>query len=210
MERRIMLMNSRSLLLLFSTFTFLIHGAALGQSPASQSTRMKKKNSAHDRPILSPDKTQILNSFALSIYVDETVFSLHSKPEVLARLENRSGKSANLKKLSAISFNLSKYGKDKTDYRSGELFVSYFPLPDRRIKDGETVEFKVDLTMLTWQDSISSASDFRNTKNMAEVVNPGDYYLFMGLELRAENRTKESPRFINIKSNEVLVRWLGR
>jgi len=205
MKIRFGMITLATLVLFFLFVTLYSRTTAFQHLSGDQLQEMNKK---YRNPTEFPRPDGGVNGdyvFILSIEVNETIFDSSKKAIVIAKIKNATGKTVNSKELRYVTFNLSKRGKDAEDIRSSELFTSFFLLCDKQIKNGESFEFDVDLKSLNWKDSLSSAFDFTNTKNMFEAVPSGDYYLFGELLIPAEHSTNEDPRVVSVKSNEVMV-----
>jgi len=145
----------------------------------------------------------------VSISLAETTLSPERKIKVSVRIENKTGKTI-VTGDAQTRFMLSKYGKDSAKCRWDECFSSAAP-PSKVIKNGETVEFEVDLAKLYWNNSISSQYDFRQPPNMFKAVIPGDYSLYMGIGFDdRKTRPDYPPRVIWVTSNEIKVTVEGK
>jgi hypothetical protein len=149
------------------------------------------------------------DNLSLSISANKTTFTPGQKAKVRARVENKTGQILKTDTIS-VSFNLSVYGKDLGKCRFPDCFVSDFAL-GKKIENGGTFEFEVDLTDLYWNNLIASGIDFRRPKNMFKVIPSGDYHLFMAFQFPDEkNSTEGDPRTITITSNEILIKMQGK
>lgn len=209
MRRQIIFSSLATSILLFSALSWPSRGAAV-QLPLGVLPKEREGDFNNLKKTPPPqDKAERADAFGLSIYMNDTVFSSSDGAKVMARIENKTGHSVNLRDLRSVGFNLSKRGKNAKNIRSAELFIAVSSLRDKLIDNYESCEFEVDLTKLKWSDGISSAFDFEGHRKMPEVVPAGDYYLFIDISLPAKNSTKEDPRMTSIRSNEIPVKWLG-
>jgi hypothetical protein len=144
------------------------------------------------------------DAFSLSISAEQDA-AYPYMIKVRGKIENKSGETASL---DGVTFNFRK--KHVTDYGSchrGEcLIAGYAFKSEKSLKQGESIEFEVDLSDLYWTDAISSTIDLRQPKG-APPVGGRNQYLFMALHLPAENSTRDDPRTIIIKSNEILMHF---
>lgn len=141
------------------------------------------------------------DAFTLSISAKQAAGSPF-KIKVRGKIENKSGKKV---KLYGVSFDFrSRY---KTQCTLGDCLSAGYTFQHKKsLKKGESIEFEVDLSDLSWSDPISSTYDFSEPKS-SPPLGRGSYYLFMALHLPAENSTKQDPRTIIIKSNEILMNF---
>lgn len=144
----------------------------------------------------------------LSISLTATTLNLHREIKVKVKVENKTDHTVDLKNHRDVIFKLTKHDKEIGNCHRSECLASTFPLKTNKIiKSGESFDFEADLTSLHWYDEISSAYDFREPENMAEVIQSGSYHLFMSLYLPAENSAKGNSRLVEIKSNKILVKF---
>ena len=148
------------------------------------------------------------DAFRLSISVERAVFDPSGEIKVRCKIENKSGRKISL---SGVDFNLHKYeGGQRCVW--DECFSADYSFPKkRRLKNGEAVEFEVNLGDLYWVNTLSSTYDFTKPepKNLLWVVGKGSYHLTMELYLPADDSTKEDPRSVIFKSNEVWMKKEG-
>src|SRR2546423_1082414 len=90
-----------------------------------------------------------VDAFKLSIYVDQTNFNLSQNAKVRVKIENSSGHGVNLSNLHSVSINLIRYGKSKNFCIRGDCFLASKSLPkNKKLRNGESFEFQIDLTGL--------------------------------------------------------------
>src|SRR5947209_5676428 len=116
------------------------------------------------------------DAFNLSISVEQTTLHPPQNTKVKAKIENNSGRAVNLSDLRSVFFNLTRHSKNVEECRWGDCFLAGFPVNgNHKLMNGESFEFTVDLSDLYWKDMISSQYDFREPKNMSEVIQSGYY-----------------------------------
>ena len=149
------------------------------------------------------------DNLSLSISTDKTTFTAGQKAKVRAKIENNTGQVLTTDTFS-VSFNLSINGKDLGERSCSDCYVSEF-VPGKKIKNGETFEFTVDLADLYWNKLIAGFVDLKRPKNMFKIIPAGEYHLFMEYGFPDEKHsTKGDPRTITIKSNEILIKMKGK
>ena len=75
------------------------------------------------------------------------------------------------------------------------------PLP---LEEGQLIELDIDMNELYWADIILSVVDPSEPKNMAQVIGPGSYFLYVTVNLQA-NSTSKSPQTVEASSNSITV-----
>lgn len=97
------------------------------------------------------------NDFILSITVEQNLFSLARSAKVRVKIENQSGHTVAVKELRSISINLTRYERNSGVCWRDDCLGASFPLRNRsKLKNGESVQFEVNLADLYWKDVISS------------------------------------------------------
>lgn len=173
-----------------------ISSAEQGVSPMSDSV-----NSA-----LSPREEQNAEDYRLFISVSKPLLAVNQDATVTVKIENKMEHIIDPKALGYVLFKLSKYGKQAAAPRVSELFISDFRLNNLSTKKDEPLIFQANLASLTWQDSLSSEMNLNEIDNLFSTVPAGDYYLFVEVQLPTPYSADGIPRFVSVKSNEILVK----
>lgn len=210
MKRKFIPITSTSLVLSLCCLTFICEATLVAHSTNARLEEKKKETQGIGASALSRSEELKTDEYNLSISIDKTIFTLNEEANIRAKIENTSGQNVKPDDLRYVKFNLSKYGKDVMKHRTSELYTSRLSLRNSKLAGHEAVEFEVDLTNLTWADALSSNLEASNVRNMFDVIPSGNYYLFVELKIPAANSTKEYPRVISIKSNEILVKIEGK
>jgi hypothetical protein len=196
-QGRIIMMNTKFLLHLFSLFVFAVVGFA------------GERSNFNGKPMsslfcLDAGRGVEMNSqYILSISVENERFSRSRRPELSALIENRSTESINV---GGVIFKLSRHGKEIEARHTGQVFSSSFrPKNCSSLAPGDACRFNVRLDELYWEDLFSNPTNFEMPKNLFDTITAGRYYLFMELSFPGQNSIATDPRTKTLQSNDLAV-----